>query len=437
MRSGDAIGSVAAGALLLVVLAGASAPPARAQSGDGAQSGWSIEVSSGPPAVTIPPAVTAMRVSGDSRRARLELDLTRAVDVSLATLSEPERIVVDLPQVEFKVPGSAGQKGRGLIKAFRFGLLEVGQSRVVIDTAFPVRARSFESARPDGRGRRLVIELVPRESAGPSVAPAAPPAALPLLRREAVTLDTAPPVPARKTLPVIVIDPGHGGVDPGAVGAGGLLEKDVALSVSRHLMALLAATGRYALIMTRDRDVHVSLDQRVRISRRSGADLFLSIHADSVPEDSLAQMVRGGSVYTLSEKASDAQAHRLAEKENAADLLAGVEAAAPDDQDEVRGILFDLLRRETADFSADFRGLLAGELRKHIQLTREPQRSAAFKVLKQMHSPSVLVELGYMSNSEDERVLRSPDWQRRVAEAITAAINSYFSKRGTGLAHQP
>lgn len=151
----------------------------------------------------------------------------------------------------------------------------------------------------------------------------------------------------------------------------------------------------------------------------------------------MASHVRGGSIYTLSDHASNEQARRLAEKENAADILAGVSAAANEEVDEVRNILIDLLRRETANFSADFSNLLTNELRKHITLARDPQRAAAFRVLQQPESPSVLVELGFMSNEEDQKLLRSADWQKKVAQAMLAAIDSFFAKRALGAVYVP
>jgi N-acetylmuramoyl-L-alanine amidase len=274
----------------------------------------------------------------------------------------------------------------------------------------------------------------------PDAASAFDPDILAAMAAQAVqSTPSVPPAPnsakqATRTRQVIMIDPGHGGVDPGAVGpnlAGQppVLEKTVVLAVSKLLAATLLTTGRYEVVLTRSGDTFVPLEQRAAQSRRLGADLFISVHADSVAANANAQGVRGATVYMLSDDASDEQARRLAEKENAADQAGGLQVAAKLDSDQVRNILVDLMRRETSEFSAEFRATVVGELSRRIAMAREPQRAAAFKVLKQTEVPAVLIELGYMSNGQDQKLLQSAAWQAQVAGSIAAAVDQFFAKR--------
>lgn len=422
MRIGGRLLAAMAAAILASTV---GAERALAQSLVESSPGWSVEVNSSKP------AVTRVRLTAGARETRLAFDLTKQLSPKVSVASNPDRVIVDLPEVEFRIDAAAGQHGKGLVKAFRFGLFRAKQSRIVIDTDGPAHVRK---ARVEGDDQpQLVIELT-RDDRGTVAKSATAPA--PALRPSQFE-EPPPAVTTRSGRPVIVIDPGHGGLDPGAVAPGGVLEKSVVLSVARRLRSLLVESGRYTVVMTRNRDIYVSLEQRVSISRRHKADLFISLHADAVPEEDLARLVRGGSVYTLSEYASDEQARRLSEKENAVDVLAGLTPVADGGEDEVRNILIDLLRRETESFSADFSKLLTGELRKHITLASNPQRSGAFRVLKQAESPSVLVELGYMSNEEDRTLLTSPEWQDQVARAILAAIDSFFARRAMGAVRAP
>lgn len=354
------------------------------------------------------------------------LGLSAGVRAEIFTLSKPYRVVVDLPDVAFHLPEGTGQHGSGLIAAFRYGLLAEGKSRVVIDTTGPVVIKRADMSGKGGTAVELVVELAATsaQSFGSGTGGGrAPEAAKPL------------PAPAPKALkgertkPVILIDAGHGGIDPGAAGSGNLKEKTLVLAVAQALRAHMVASGRYDVRMTRVSDVFVSLDQRLRLSRELDADLFISLHADSIAQKGFANIVRGATVYTLSEQASDEEARRMAEKENNSDAIAGLQTAKFEEEGEVRNILIDLLKRETSNFSADFSNTLVKHFRTGISLSGRPQRSAAFKVLRQADTPSVLVELGYMSNAEDERLLNSSAWQRRVAAAIGAAVDAYFSKR--------
>jgi N-acetylmuramoyl-L-alanine amidase len=221
----------------------------------------------------------------------------------------------------------------------------------------------------------------------------------------------------------IVIDPGHGGIDSGAESASGTLEKAITLAFALELRQQLEKSGNYKLVMTRERDEFLRLDERVRVARQAGADLFISIHADSIR----LKGIHGATVYTVADRASDEEARALAERENLADSVAGVEMQETNQQ--VADILADLVRRETHNFSIRFANSLVGELSGSIDMINNPHRQAGFRVLRAPDVPSVLVELGYLSNAKDEERLKDPEWRRKAIGSIVSAVDAFASNR--------
>lgn len=372
----------------------------------------------------------AAEVLGDKSETVFQLTLTRGVTAEVYSLANPYRVIIDLPDVGFTLPADAGRNGRGLVQAYRYGQFAEAKARIVLDTTGPVTiAKAAMINARSGSGVVLTVELRPSNAAafgeGTGGGRKAGETAT-----SAVPIDPAPATPqkADQDRPVIVIDPGHGGIDPGAVGAGDLLEKHLVLAVAKRVQEQLESTGRYSVVMTRARDVFVSLSDRLAISLKAHSDLFISIHADSI-ESTYAQSIKGATIYTLSERASDAEARAIAEKENASDLIAGLDVAKGEDNDDVKNILIDLMKRETANFSAEFSRTLVRSLKSNVSLSRDPERAAAFKVLRQTHAPSVLVELGYVSNPDESRQMQSVEWQAKVAASIVAAVDAYFAKR--------
>ncbi len=373
-----------------------------------------------------------VRLSGDGTSTTFELELSEGVTAEVFTLASPYRVIIDLPDIAFKLPAGAGSTGQGLVKAFRYGSFAEHKGRVVIDTSGPVAILEAQMTRSAATNRVVLkVAMAPSDAAsfGQGTGAAQAEGGSANAASKPALFEEAPPKPKSHGKPVIVIDPGHGGIDPGAMGINNIAEKTVVLAVAQELKAALLKAGRYDVKMTRATDVFISLDRRLKFSEQNAAELFISLHADSIEEKNLAENIRGATVYTLSERASDEQARAMAEKENASDLVAGLENIDQGGKDQVKNILIDLLKRETSNFSADFSHVLVSRLAKSIAMSRDPQRAAAFKVLKQPHAPSVLVELGYMSNSKDEGQMTTGAWQKQVAASISAAVEAYFAKR--------
>ena len=369
---------------------------------------------------------TDKRIGGDDKQTRFVVDLNRKIDLVAFTLADPYRVVVDLPQTTFTLPAKAGEQARGLVKAFRYGLIMQGGSRIVLDTKGPVRLeKAFVLDAAEGQPARLVLDLIAtdRTSFMRNIALENRPA-----HSTSIKPSEAPPKADGDVRPLIVLDPGHGGIDTGTKGSGGELEKDVVLAFAQTLREKLESSGKYRVAMTRADDTFIPLAERVRFARSRNAGLFISVHADALPRRE--GQAEGATVYTLSENASDAEAARLAEAENKADVIAGVDLTT--EPDDVANILVDLAQRETKTFSMQFARTLVGELKVAARLHKHPLKSAGFKVLLAPDVPSVLLELGYMSTKDDLKQLTSAAWRARTAQALAQAVDSFFTPRVAG-----
>jgi N-acetylmuramoyl-L-alanine amidase len=393
------------------------------------------------------PIASDVRLAGDDKRTRFILDLDKNIQFRAFALADPYRVIVDLPQVTFQLASGAGTAGRGLIKAFRYGLVMPGGSRIVFDLAGPAKIeKSYVLDAANGQPPRLVLELeaVDRTAFVQSLAAESRPDLRPAIgTTDAVTVTAATVTAAVATSgavadatgtakaaeppdvrPVVVIDPGHGGIDNGTQ-AGGESEKNLVLGFALALRDRVEKAGKYRIVMTRTDDTFIPLGDRVRIARNQSAALFVSIHADALPRrEGDAQ---GATIYTLSDKASDAEAERLAELENKADAIGGVNLT--EEPTDVADILIDLAQRETRTFSNRFARLLKTEMKTTARMHKHPLKSAGFKVLKAPDVPSVLIELGYVSNKSDLEHLVSDNWRSKTVGSVAQAIDAFFAKR--------
>jgi len=364
--------------------------------------------------------VTEIRIWEHPSYTRLVLELTQEVKPSILLISNPYRIVVDLPRTEFLV-SMAQQEQVGVVKSFRFGLFKPEVSRLVIDLASPaVVARNFLLMPSDQKPYRLVLDFRSVSNEEFTVAAVK-------TRTTESSADTGledTPLHYEENVDkqfTIVVDAGHGGVDPGAIGKNGFYEKTVALAAAKELKKALEKFGTYRVVLTRDTDVYLPLKQRVAIARQVAGDLFVSIHADSIKN----QNIRGGHVYTLSEKASDKAAQALAEKENQSDVIAGFDLE--EHPADVSSILVSLAQRETNNSSAKAANSIVDEWKtRGLTLLRKPHRQAGFAVLKAPDIPSVLVELGFLSNKEEAYMLSNASTRMPLIEALAQSLHNYI-----------
>jgi N-acetylmuramoyl-L-alanine amidase len=377
------------------------------------------------------PIATDTRVGGDDTLTRFVMDFSRKVDLRAFTLADPYRVVIDLPQVTFNLPPKTGESGRGLVKAFRFGLVMQGGSRIVLDVNKPVKIeKAFALEAQGGQPARLVLDLAvtDRESFMRNLA-AESRAQIPAATG-GVTQAASDTRRSGDQRPIVVIDPGHGGIDNGTIASTGIMEKQIVLDFAMALRDRLEQSGRYRVVMTRTDDSFIPLADRVRMARIRQAALFISIHADALKKGE--GEAQGATIYTLSETASDAEAARLAENENRADVIAGIDLT--NESNDVADILIDLAQRETKTFSTHFAKSVVASMRKVAKMHKHPLKSAGFKVLKAPDVPSVLIELGYVSSESDLKLITSGPWQAKTAGSIATAVDTYFGTRMAGAA---
>lgn len=368
----------------------------------------------------------AYKMAGDATHMRIIMQFDREPDPRWFLLRGPHRLVIDLPETNFSVDARE-LKARGLVAGVRFGNVGEGRSRLILSAKGPFAVERVEVLENEkSEGYRLVADIAASSERvfDQALAEQAQTTGSTQATKKADRLGQMAQRVAGKRF-TIVIDPGHGGIDGGAEGVNGTVEKSVTLAFAAELKKKLEQTGPYNVFLTREKDEFLRLDERVRIARQHEADLFISIHADTIR----LKGIRGATVYTVSDKASDAEAAALAVRENLSDQLAGIEIE--EENHEVADILVDLIRRETHTFSIRFARSLVGELSTAVELINNPHRSAGFKVLRAPDVPSVLVELGYLSNAKDEAQLLDPDWRGKAAERISAAV-ALFARQRTG-----
>jgi N-acetylmuramoyl-L-alanine amidase len=377
-------------------------------------------------------SINGVRFGSHPDKQRVVIELSDKIEFRAFTMSSPSRLVVDMPRFTFNAK-DVNRPTSSLVTDMRHGPVGKNMARLVLQTSHDISIQSaFALPKDNTQPNRIVIDFVKSDSVSDSKTQTLgtlkniPPSQEP--KTEATDDDSknssTNSSPRIKGKPVIIIDPGHGGPDSGAVSVIGTYEKNIVLAVGKELKKMLEDSGQYTVKMTRSTDVFIPLRDRVRFARKHNGDLFLSLHADSIGRSD----VRGASVYTLSEKASDKEAEKLAERENKSDLIAGVNLN--NQEDDVTSILIDLASRETMNQSKFLANTVVRNLDDHDVdiLARSPHRSAGFAVLKALDIPSALVEMGYLTNAAQAEQLNSPEHRRKIARALKASIDDYFTR---------
>lgn len=372
------------------------------------------------------PSVTGLRVSNAPERARLVIDLEDSAQFAFVSLTEPIRIAVDVRASGFDGDASGEPAGEGLIDSYEVEQIADDRLRTTLVLNDPAQVQQAYLLDPfDDQPARLIVDLISDTVENFGLRAAADLSASTNDAASDVALGDNSNAPGmsnviRETRPLILIDPGHGGVDGGAETEDGVQEKIVTLAFARRLQEILINTGRFDVALTRDNDEFLRLEDRVQLARDNKANLFISIHADAFEDHT----VRGASIYTRDENATDVLDHVLAEQENKADLVGGF--APPEAAPVVVDLLVDLMRRETRRQAYVAASAIMDQLRPSIFVRRFPMRRANFYVLQSPEVPSILLELGFLSSEQDAQNLESPEWRDRVAQSVARGVSLYF-----------
>ncbi|MDO8358897.1 MAG: N-acetylmuramoyl-L-alanine amidase [Devosia sp.] len=393
------------------------------------------------------PDVIAARLSTTPERARLVLDLSATTEFAIVSLDDPQRIAVDVKAANSSITTPPTVAGTGIVTAVTVMMAEGGRARAELVLSSPAVVQQAYVLEPIGdQPARLVVDLIPTtaedfaaraaadlanaisrgvpDAITPSEAPASEPGLDPSSEAPSSSEPVAEAAPTGSR-PLIVLDPGHGGFDSGAEVPGGIREKDITLAFALQLRDLLVQSGRFDVALTRDDDTYLTLNERVDLARQNKADLFISLHADTFQETD----IRGASIYTRDERATDILDKVLADGENHRDIVAGYVQA--DVKPAVVDILVDLMRRQVRQQAYVAAGDIVKAMQPSVTLRRFPVRQADFFVLQAPDIPSMLIELGFMSNSADIRNLESTNWRNNFVDAIAKGVGAYFAEPKT------
>ena len=376
------------------------------------------------------PNVMDVRVTVTPERARLVVDLAARTEFSFVSMSGPDRLAVDVRAATMSVPEPSGRPGgeEGMISEYLVEQAGPDRVRTTLTLSAPAQVQqAYVLAAFEDQPARLVVDIIPA-TAEEFAANVAKALEVSSAVAPAVTASSTPAGGSElplATKPLVVLDPGHGGIDSGAETAKGIKEKDIVLAFTLRLQELLVDSGRFDVALTRDDDTFLRLEERVALARANKADIFISIHADSFQQP----QIRGASVYTRDENATDVLDKVLADNENKTDVIAGF--SMPQMAPQVVDILLDLMRREMRHHSFSLAQSIVHQLEPSVELRRFPVRQADFFVLQAPDVPSVLVELGFLSNADDMANLMQGDWQDRTAEALARGISTYFDSLET------